>query len=117
MEKIAYLKYNISMSLESKTPFWQPAIIIFAQVTGWIAVPIIIALYVGRWLDNRYSSEPWLFIASMAVAFLISSIGIVRVTLGYIKKIEKEAREKKDKEEVSIKDQESSFKEVENNKY
>lgn len=83
------------MSLKKKIPFWQPAILIFAQVTGWIAVPIVIALYVGRWLDNRYDSEPWLFIASMAVAFIISSIGIVRVTLGYIKKIEKEAKQNK----------------------
>ena len=84
------------MSLNNKTPFWQPAILIFAQVTGWIAVPIVIALYAGRWLDNRYDSEPWLFIASMTVAFIISSIGIVKVTLNYIKKIEKEAKEKKD---------------------
>ena len=76
--------------------WWQPAIAIFVQVTGWIAVPIIIALYAGRWLDMRYESEPWLFLITMGVAFAISSIGIVKITLSYIKKIEKEAMEKRD---------------------
>ena len=78
-----------------KQPFWKPAIEIFAKVTGLIAGPIVIALYVGRWLDQRYDSEPWLFLASMAAAFILSSIGIVKITLDYIKKIEKEAEENK----------------------
>jgi len=77
-------------------PFWQPAMEIFTKVTGLIAGPIIIALYVGRWLDEQYDSEPWLFLASMGLAFIISSVGIVKITLDYIKKIEREAQDKKD---------------------
>jgi len=88
---------NIDKSKEN-SPFWQPAIEIFAKVTGLIAGPIIIALYVGRWLDERYNSEPWLFLITMGVAFIISSAGIVKITLDYIKKIEREAQEKKEVE-------------------
>ena len=76
--------------------WWQPAMEILAKVTGLIAGPIVIALFVGRWLDERYDSEPWLFLASMGLAFAISSIGIVKITLDYIKKIEREAQDKKD---------------------
>lgn len=76
--------------------WWQPALVIFTQVTGWIAGPIIIALFLGRWLDSRYQTEPWLFLGTMGLAFVISSFGIVKITLSYIKKIEREARDKKD---------------------
>ena len=81
-----------------KSAFWQPAIEIFAKLTGLIAGPIIIALFVGRWLDQRYNSEPWLFLITMGIAFIISSVGIVKITLDYIKKIEKEVEEKKKSE-------------------
>ena len=77
-----------------KAAWWQPALTIGAQVTGWIAGPIVLALFLGKWLDRRYDSEPWLFIASMTVAFIITSAGIARVSIGYIKKIEKEVEEK-----------------------
>ena len=57
---------------------------------------MIIALYLGKWLDNRYQTEPWLFLASMGVAFMVSSVGIVVITLKYIKEIEEEAQAKKE---------------------
>ena len=83
------------MELQPKKPFWQPALEIAVQVSAWIAGPIIIALFVGRWLDKKYNSEPWLFLACVGLAFLISSYGIVKISLNYIKKIEKEAQDKK----------------------
>ena len=57
--------------------WWRPALLLFAQMSGWIGVPVIIALFLGRWLDDRYGTEPWLFISSTAVAFVISVIGIL----------------------------------------
>jgi len=81
-------------SNKKEVPWWQPALTVGSQVTGWIAGPIILALFAGKWLDKRYDSEPWLFIGSMMAAFIITSIGIARVSIGYIKKIEKEVEEK-----------------------
>ena len=81
-------------SKKDKTPFWQPAMVIFAEVSAWIAGPIVIALFLGRWLDNRYQTEPWLFLGTMGLAFAVSSFGIVKITLNYIKKIEKEVKNK-----------------------
>ncbi len=58
--------------------WWRPALLMFAQMSGWIGVPVIIALFLGEWLDKRYGTEPWLFIASISTAFVISIIGMVR---------------------------------------
>ncbi len=85
---------NNNKPLDKK--WWQPALEIFAQVTGWIAGPIIIALFLGKYLDNRYQTKPWFFLGLVVLAFLITCFGIVRLTTDYIKKIEKEAKEKKD---------------------
>jgi len=72
--------------------WWEPAVEIFTQVSAWIAGPIIIALFLGKWLDQKYQTEPWLFLLCIGLAFAASSFGIVRITLNYIKKIEEESR-------------------------
>jgi F0F1-type ATP synthase assembly protein I len=70
------------------------AIYIFGQVTGWIVAPIIIALIVGKYLDNKYNSQPWFFLGLTALAFFITSLSIIRIALRYIKKIEEENKHK-----------------------
>lgn len=77
--------------------WYAQALQVFVSVSGWIAGPIIGALFLGKWLDKKYDSEPWLFLACIGLAFAISSFGIVKITLAYIKKIEKEAQDKKEK--------------------
>lgn len=84
---------NQSQNKQS-TIWWQPAFVIFTQVSGWIAGPIILALFLGKWLDNKYQTSPWLFLTCIGLAFLVSSVGIVRITLDYLKKIETEVKQK-----------------------
>jgi len=69
---------------------WKPAIEIFSRVSTWVVVPIVLALIVGKALDNHYGTKPWIFLGLTAVGFIFSSYGIVRVVFDYIKKIEKE---------------------------
>ena len=78
-----------------ETAWWQPAMTIFSQVTGLIAGPILIALFVGKALDKKYNTDPWIFLGLTAVAFFISSMGIVKIAANYSKKIEKELDAKK----------------------
>lgn len=87
---------------EPNKPFWQPAMLIFAQVTGWIAAPIIIALFLGKYLDQKYHTDPWIFLGLTVLSFIISCVGIVRITIKYTKKIEKEIKEKKDQDNSRI---------------
>ena len=74
---------------DEKVPWWQPGIMLFVQLSGWIAVPIIIAVFLGRWLDQKYNTKPWLFLATVIVAFTVSMIGLVKEATGAIKQMEK----------------------------
>ncbi|MCK9581874.1 MAG: AtpZ/AtpI family protein [Methanoregula sp.] len=69
-----------------ETPFWQPALLMFSRLSGWIIGPIILGIFIGKWLDNKYDTAPWLFLASVGVAFIISMIGLVRDALKEIDK-------------------------------
>jgi len=79
--------------------WWQPALIMFARMSGWIAVPVIIGAFLGKWLDEKYNSEPWFFLITVGVSFIISMFGLAKVTIEEYKKINKKSTgqgEKKD---------------------
>lgn len=68
--------------------WWQPAIIMFLRLSVWIAAPIIIALYLGKWLDGKFATGPWLFLSCIGLAFVISIFGLVKNTVQELKKLE-----------------------------
>lgn len=74
---------------DDKKPWWQPALFIFFKFSGWIAAPVIIATFIGKWLDKNYNTEPWFFLTSVGAAFIISMIGIIINALREFKKIDK----------------------------
>lgn len=74
--------------------WWQPAMMMFLKLSAWIAGPVIIALFLGKWLDNRYDSAPWLFLVCTLVAFLISMVGLIKHALIEYRKIEKTSKVK-----------------------
>lgn len=84
-----------------KAPWWQPSLVLFGKLSGWIAGPVIIGVFLGKWLDEKYSTEPWLFLSSVGVAFIVSSFGIVRDSLREIKRIEREVKKMKEDKEKS----------------
>ncbi len=72
-----------------RTAWWQPSLILFGKLSGWIAGPVILALFIGKWLDRKYGTEPWLFLLTVGAAFILSSFGIARDSIREMKKIEK----------------------------
>lgn len=70
--------------------WWQPGLTVFFRLSAWIAVPVLIGAFVGKRLDRKYDSEPWLFLASVGLAFFISMFGLIKNTITEYKKIEKE---------------------------
>lgn len=80
--------------LDNNKVWWQPALIIFARSLGWIAAPVILGSYLGKWLDKKYGTEPWLFISTVGLAFFISMFGLIKETAEQYKKIEKNNKEK-----------------------
>mgnify|MGYP001316263857 FL=1 len=69
--------------------------VLFARLSGWIGVPVILAVFVGKWLDKKYDTEPWLFLLTVGIAFIFSTYGIVHDSLREMKRIEKEEQDKK----------------------
>jgi F0F1-type ATP synthase assembly protein I len=82
---------------DNKAPWWQPSLVLFGKLSGWIAGPVIAAIFLGKWLDKKYGTEPWLFLATVGIAFILSSIGIVRDSLREMKRIEEEEKNLKTK--------------------
>jgi ATP synthase protein I len=80
-------------------PWWQPGLILFSRLSSWIVAPILIGIFIGKWLDRKYNTEPWLFLISVGIAFFISMFGVVKDALREMKRIDKEAEEKKEKKE------------------
>lgn len=74
--------------------WWQPAIIMFLKLSVWIAAPVIFALYLGKWLDKRFETSPWLFLSCIGLAFAVSLFGLIRNTAREFKKIEKDTKNK-----------------------
>jgi len=75
--------------------WWKPAVEIFSEISTWIAAPIILALIVGKALDNRYGTKPWLLLILAGIGFLISSFGIVRAVKRFVEKTKEEVKKNK----------------------
>lgn len=89
---------NNSPNKPELQPWWQKSVLVFSELSAWIGFPVIGAVFLGRYLDERYNSEPWLFLLTVGLAFVISMFGIVRRASQLIKDIEKEEKDKKEKD-------------------
>ena len=70
--------------------WWVDGLGIAMKISSWIAVPIIVSLVLGKFLDKKYNTEPWIFVSLTAVAFIVTIYGIVKFSTDYIKDIEKQ---------------------------
>ena len=90
LEKKNSQQINQAPRLNSgQAAWWQPAIGMFLKLSVWIALPVIIALYLGEWLDKKFGTESWLFLSCMGLAFAVSIFGLIRNTTKELKKLEK----------------------------
>ncbi|MFA6048042.1 MAG: AtpZ/AtpI family protein [Parcubacteria group bacterium] len=79
-----------------RAPWWQSGLVLFTKLSGWIIGPVLLGVILGKWLDRKYGTEPWLFLVTVGVAFFLSMFGIVRDSLREMKRIEeKEVKNKK----------------------
>lgn len=69
--------------------WWVDGLGIAMKISSWIAVPIILSLILGKFLDKKYNTDPWIFVSLTAVAFIVTIYGIVKFSMDYIKDIEK----------------------------
>ncbi len=81
---------NFSNNKKNKeVPFWQPALLMFSRMSGWIIGPVVLAIFLGKWLDEKYHTEPWLFLGCVGLAFIISMAGLVKDAFKEMEKLDK----------------------------
>ena len=73
----------------SEDIWWRPAILLFFQMSAWIGIPVIAGLFIGRWVDERFGTEPWLFLTVTGISFLVSIVGMVRESKRAMKRFDK----------------------------
>lgn len=80
--------------MKQEKNWWREPLLFSGRISGWIAGPILIALFLGKYLDKKYDAEPVFFLGLTAAAFVISCVGLVKTTLGYIKSLGKKEEKK-----------------------
>lgn len=71
---------------------------LFTRLTMWLVIPILLAVFTGKYLDKKYDTEPWLFVACVGVAFIFTNIGIIKETFKVMKIIDKQSEDNSHKE-------------------
>ena len=72
----------------NKSAWWQPAVFMFLRLSVWIATPVLLAVFFGKWLDKILGTEPWLFLVLVGTAFLASMFILAREVTKEYNKIE-----------------------------
>jgi F0F1-type ATP synthase assembly protein I len=73
--------------VDNKKVDWIGPMQIFARLSVWIVFPVLIGLFLGKWLDRKYNSEPKWFLIVMGISFFVSMFGLIKNTLEEYKKI------------------------------
>lgn len=89
-----------------KEAWWRPAVALFLRLSSWVAAPVVIGTFLGRYLDKRFDSEPIMLIGVVSFSFLISMYGLIKETMKEYRKIAKTA--KKEKQEAENLDKENN---------
>ena len=59
---------------------------VFAKVSVWIITPVIFSLIIGKFLDNKFHTTPWILCVSLALSFTFSMFAIVKIAKKYMDK-------------------------------
>jgi F0F1-type ATP synthase assembly protein I len=60
---------------------------LFAKLSAWIGAPILPAILLGKWLDQRFNTEPWLFLSTVILTFIGSMLMLVKEASSVFKEI------------------------------
>lgn len=83
-EKLVRVKKDI----HATTGWWRDGMFLFFNISGYVVGPLLAALFVGQWLDEKWGTSPWVFVSCTLAAFILSSIGIVVETKKFLKELE-----------------------------
>ena len=65
-----------------------------------IAIPIVVLALVGRLLDKKFDTSPWLLIAGIILSMAVSSVALVLKFNAVMRKIQEEDKEEKKHKDI-----------------
>lgn len=75
------------MSEDTSKGYWRDALVAFGRMSGWVAGPIIPALLLGKWLDTKFSTAPYILIGLVVASFAVSIYGLLQEGRRYNEKL------------------------------
>lgn len=76
------------MDLDSSNRnWWHDGVAFFFEISGWLAVPVVVALLLGHWLDQYFQTKPFLTLLMIGIAFLGTISVITRRGMKLMKKL------------------------------
>lgn len=72
-----------------KEVWWQKGLQVFFRLSVWIAAPVLGGVLLGRWLDQKFGSEPVLFLITIGLAFILSMFGLIKEALKEFQTLER----------------------------
>ncbi len=74
---------------KNNVPWWRDGVIVFIRVSSYIAFPVIIASFLGKYLDEKYNTGSSLFLICVGIAFIGTIFLLFRELKIYIKNTNK----------------------------
>lgn len=69
--------------MNSDAPYYRLALRIFADFSGSIAVPAVLAALLGKWLDQKYHTQPRYLIILLVIAFIFTAVHLQKKAKQY----------------------------------
>jgi len=76
---------------EIQKPWWRDGVVVFVKVSSYIAFPVILGSILGKYLDEKYSTN-YIFYISVGIAFITTVLLIWKELKNYKKKLEQETK-------------------------
>jgi F0F1-type ATP synthase assembly protein I len=57
---------------------------IFTKVSVWIIGPVLFSLIIGKYLDSKYNTAPWILGLALTLSFTLSMFMIVKIAKKYM---------------------------------
>lgn len=56
-----------------------------STISFQLAIPILLGVFGGRYLDDRFGTQPWLMIAGLFLGLAAGVVGVIRVVQSFFK--------------------------------
>lgn len=74
---------SLISTMASDANYYRLAMKIFADFSGTIAIPAVLAALAGKWLDEKYATEPRYLIVFVFLALVLTAVILVRKAKKY----------------------------------